>query len=94
MLLLVLLLLLLLLLLLNTCSTHTIGYQIVYPNDQNPKNLVLFYLLLSVPKAACGKSPELRARAPGAEGIVRVGKLKLTFHCVFVVCVCEVFVAA
>ena len=89
-----LLLLLLLLLLLNTCSTHTVGYQIVYPNDQNPKNPVLFYLLLSVPKAACGKSLELRARVPGAEGIVRVGKLKLTFHCVFVVCVCEVFVAA
>ena len=59
----------------------------VYPNDQNPKNLVLFYLLPSVPKAACGKSPGLRARAPGAEGIVRVGKLKLTFHCVFL-CVC------
>ena len=37
----------------------------VYPNDQNPKNLVLFYLLPSVPKAACGKSPELRARARG-----------------------------
>ena len=56
----------------------------VYPNDQNPKNLVLFYLLPSVPKAACGKSPELRTWAPGAEGIVRVGKLKLTFHCFFV----------
>ena len=65
----------------------------VYPNDQNPKNLVLIYLLPSVPKAACGKSPELRAWAAGAEGIVRVGKLKLTFHCAFF-CVCEVFVAA
>ena len=59
----------------------------VYPNDQNPKNLDLFYLLLSVPKAACWKSPELRARAPGAEGIVRVGKLKVTFHCVSFECV-------
>ena len=59
----------------------------VYPNDQNPKNLVLFYLLLSVPKAAYWKSPELRARALGAESIVRVGKLKVTFHCVFFVCV-------
>ena len=65
----------------------------VYPNDQNPKNLVLIYRLPSVPKAACGKSPELRAWAAGAEGIVRVGKLKLTFHCAFF-CVCEVFVAA
>ena len=46
----------------------------VYPNGQNPKNLVLFYLLSSVPKTAWGKSPELLARAPGAEGIVRVGK--------------------
>ena len=66
----------------------------VHPNDQNPKNLVLFYLLPSVPKlkAACGKSAELRTWAPGAEGIVRVGKLKLTFHCFL--CVCEVFVAA
>ena len=59
----------------------------VYPNDKNPKNLVLFYLLPSVPKlkAACGKSAELRTWAPGAEGIVRVGKLKLNFHCF---CVC------
>ena len=37
----------------------------VYPNDQNPKNLVLFYLLPSVPEAARGKSPELRARGLG-----------------------------
>ena len=59
----------------------------VYPNDQNPKNLALFYLLPSIPKAAWGRSPELRARAQGAEGIVRVGKLKLTFYCVFLVCV-------
>ena len=59
----------------------------VYPNDQNSKNFVLFYLPPSVPKAACGKSPELWARAPGAE-VVRVGKLKLTFYCVFFVCVC------
>ena len=30
-----------------------------------------------------------RASGPGAGGIVRVGKLKLTFHCFFVcVCVC------
>ena len=57
----------------------------VYPNDQNPKNLVLFYLLPSVPEAACGKSPELRVLRAG--GIVRVGKLKLTFHC-FLLCVC------
>ena len=59
----------------------------VYPNDQNSKNFVLFYLPPSVPKAACGKSPELWARAPGAE-VVRVGKLKLTFYCGFFVCVC------
>ena len=58
----------------------------VYPNDQNPKNLVLFYLLPSVPKAACGRSPELRTWATEGEGIVRVGKLKLTFHCDFFVC--------
>ena len=66
----------------------------VHPNDQNPINLVLFYLLPSVPKpkVACGKSPELRTWALGAEGIVRVGKLKLSFHCFL--CVCEVFVAA
>ena len=68
----------------------------VHPNDQNPKNLVLFYLLPSVPKlkAACGKSAELRTWAPGAEGIVRVGKLKLIFHRFLCTCVCEVFVAA
>ena len=39
----------------------------VYPKHQNPKNLVLvlFYLLPSVPEAARGKSPELRARGLG-----------------------------
>ena len=57
-------------------------------NGLPQKNLVLFYLLPSVPKAAYGKSPELRARAPEAESIVRVGKLKLTFHCFLCVCVC------
>ena len=60
----------------------------VYPNDQNPKNRVLSYLLPSVPKGACGKSPELWVRAPGAEGIVRVGKLKLAFIVFVCVCVC------
>ena len=88
----------------NNCSTDTISYQMVYPNDQNPKNRVLFYLLPYVPKRTRGKSPELRAGAPGAEGIVRMGRLKLTTNfsrffsvCVRVcvcVCVSEVFVAA
>ena len=49
----------------NNCPTHTIGYQMVYPNDQNPKNPPLFYLLQSVPEAAGRKSPELRARGLG-----------------------------
>ena len=56
----------------------------VYPNDQNPKNLVLFYLLPSVPKAACGKSPELRSRARGPEG----GQIKTNFSLFFCVLVC------
>ena len=48
--------------------------------------IVLFYLLPSVPEAACGKSP-VPASITRAGGIVRVGKLKLTFHC-FLLCVC------
>ena len=55
--------------------THTIGYQMVYPNDQNPKNLVLFYLLPSVPEAACGKSPELCVK--------QYHRLLLLFVCLF-----------
>ena len=32
----------------NTCSTYTLGLKMAEPNDQNPDNLVLFYLLPSV----------------------------------------------
>ena len=66
----------------------------VYPNDQNPKNLVLFYLSTIRPQGSLQEKSRASGPGPGAEGVVRVGKLKLTFHCSFFVCVCEVFVAA
>ena len=48
------------------------------------KNLVLFYLLPSVPEAACGKSPELRAEGWGySEG----GQIKTNFSLFSFVCV-------
>ena len=56
----------------------------VYPNDQNPKNLVLFYLLPSVPKAACGKSRP----GPGDLGYSEGGQIKTNFSLFFCVFVC------
>ena len=87
------------------------SYKIIVPHTQlairwftqmtkTLKTVFFFIFLPYVPKRPRGKSPELRAGAPGAEGIVRTGRLKLTtnFSMFFLVCVCvcvsEVFVAA
>ena len=52
---------------------------------KNLKTLFFFYLLPSVPEAAFGKSPELRARGLGHEG----GQIKTNFSLFSFVCVCH-----
>ena len=77
------------------------SYKIIVPHTQlairwfaqmtkTLKTEFFFIFLPYVPKRPRGKSPELRAGAPGAEGIVRTGRLKLTtnFSMFFLVCVC------
>ena len=53
----------------------------VYPKDQNPEKLCSFNFLSATirPRGSLREKP--RASGPGNGGTVRVGKLKLTFHC-------------
>ena len=65
--------------------THTLTHahlaiKMVYPTmTKTLKTLFFFYLLPSVPRDSLREKS--RASGPGIGGKVRVGKLKLTFHC-------------
>ena len=82
-------------------SLRSTSYKILVPHTQlaikwftqMTKTIkTLFFLSSTIhPQGSLGKKSW--ARAPGAEGIARVGKLKLTFYGVFLGVVCEVFVA-
>ena len=58
----------------------------VYPNDQNPLKPCSFLSSTIRPQGSLREKSRASVPGPGAEGIVRVGKLKLTFHC-FHLCV-------
>ena len=55
----------------------------VYPDDQNPKNLVLFYLLPSSPRQPAGEVQSFRSEGWYSEG----GQIKTNFS-LFFSCVC------